>query len=79
MTTNTSSITALKNQAMQLSVADRIRLAEEIWLSIPEEQAYLPISEARAQELERRVAEYDADPNSGQSWQDVKDELLGGR
>ncbi len=56
----------------QLSVAERILLVEEIWDSIVSEAEDLPLTEAQKQDLERRLAEYNDNPNAGSSWEDVK-------
>ena len=59
----------------QLSVAQRILLVEEIWDSITAEEAEIPLTEAQRQDLQRRIAAYEADPNAGSSWEEVKARL----
>ena len=61
----------------QLTVAQRILLAEEIWDSIPDETDTLPLSEAQKQDLQRRLAAYETDPKGGSSWEEVKARLSG--
>jgi putative addiction module component (TIGR02574 family) len=61
----------------QLTVAQRILLAEEIWDSIPDEAQALPLSEAQKQDLQRRLAAYEANPKAGSSWEEVKARLSG--
>jgi putative addiction module component (TIGR02574 family) len=56
----------------QLSVAQRILLVEEIWDSIADEEAPIPLTEAQRQDLQRRIAAYEANPKAGSSWEDVK-------
>lgn len=60
-----------------LSVADRLQLVGDIWDSIAEEANcapdILPLTDEQKVELERRVAEYDADPSTGVPM----DEVLG--
>lgn len=52
-----------------LSVADRLQLVGDIWDSIAEEANdapdLLPLTDEQKAELERRLAEYDADPSTG--------------
>ena len=52
-----------------LSVDERLQLVGDIWDSIAEEAhtrpEVLPLSEAQKTELDRRLAEYDANPSSG--------------
>ncbi len=59
----------------QLTVAQRILLVEEIWDSIPDEAGTLPLSDAQKQDLQRRLATYEADPKAGSSWEEVKTRL----
>ena len=37
----------------------------------------LPMTDATRVELERRLAAFDADPDSGQPWEEVREELFG--
>jgi len=52
-----------------LSVADRLQLVGDIWDSIAEEANaapdVLPLTGEQKAELDRRLAEYDADPSTG--------------
>ncbi len=59
----------------QLSVAQRILLVEEIWDSIVAEAEDLPLTEAQKQDLERRLGEYNDNPDAGSSWDDVRARL----
>lgn len=69
-------IETLMQQIATMSLAGRLRLLEVIGDSVPLEP-HPPLSEARQQELSRRVAEYDANPQAGQTWSEVKKELFG--
>lgn len=59
----------------QLSVAQRILLVEEIWESIAEEAEEVPLTEAQQQDLQRRLAAYEANPKAGSTWEEVKARL----
>ncbi len=59
----------------RLSPEERIQLAEDLWDSLVPTPEALPLSDALAQELDRRVAAYRADSNPGRPWQDVLDEI----
>jgi putative addiction module component (TIGR02574 family) len=61
----------------QLTVAQRILLAEEIWDSIPDEADVLALSEAQKEDLQRRLAAYEANPKAGSCWEEVKGRLSG--
>lgn len=74
MSPNAATLTQLR----LLSVADRIRLVEELWDSIAEDapEVVFPMSAELAAELDRRVAEADANPEAGRSWEEVRARLL---
>jgi len=62
-----------------LSTAERILLAEELWNSILPEQDKIGITEDQKQELDRRLADYHASPESGASWEEVKNKIKRGK
>lgn len=70
-----SSHPLLKVDISQLSVAERIQLAEDLWDSILEQQEEFPLSEAQKQELDKRLENYQGNPASGSSWEEVKKRL----
>lgn len=62
----------------QLSIAQRILLVEEIWESIADAgDGGLPLTESQRQDLQRRLAAYEANPKAGSSWEEVKARLKG--
>ncbi|MBO1047815.1 MULTISPECIES: addiction module protein [Dolichospermum] len=65
----------LKFDISELSIAERIQLAEDLWDSILEQQEELPLSQAQQQELERRLENYEKNSTTGSSWEDVKKRL----
>ena len=62
----------LKFDISELSIAERIQLAEDLWDSILEQQEQLPLSPAQQQELDRRLENYEKNPTTGSSWEEVK-------
>ncbi|MBC7791459.1 MAG: addiction module protein [Anaerolineae bacterium] len=62
-----------------LGVADRLQLVGDIWDSIAEEANVspdvLPLTDEQKAELDRRVAEYDADPSIGVPMDEVLDRI----
>jgi putative addiction module component (TIGR02574 family) len=70
-----SSHPLLKVNISELSVAERIQLAEDLWDSILEQQGELPLSEAQQQELERRLENYQKNSANGSNWEEVKKRL----
>jgi putative addiction module component (TIGR02574 family) len=65
----------LKVDMSELSVAERIQLAEDLWDSILNEQDELPLTDAQKQELDHRLENYQQDPNAGSSWEAFKERL----
>ena len=59
----------------KLSVAERILLVEEIWDSIAADPEGLEIPQSHKDELDRRLAAYEANPKAGASWEEVKSRL----
>lgn len=60
-----------------LSIPERIALVGDIWDSIVEEapDAAFPLTPELAAELDRRVAEHEADPGSARPWDEVRAEI----
>ena len=64
----------LKVEISQLSMADRIQLAEYLWNSILDQQDEPLLTNAQHQELEQRLKRYQQ-PTSGSTWEEVKQRL----
>jgi putative addiction module component (TIGR02574 family) len=58
-----------------MSVPERILVVEEIWDSIAAEQDSIPLTVAQRDELDRRLDAFDASPDEGRSWQEVKSRI----
>jgi putative addiction module component (TIGR02574 family) len=56
---------------LELPVAERVLLVEAIWDSIAAVPEALPLTEWQRKELDRRLAEYEADPDSGSTLEEV--------
>lgn len=59
----------------EMSVSERIQLAEDLWDSIVATSGALPITELQKQELDRRLEAHRQSPDSGSSWGAVKERL----
>ena len=59
----------------RMSIMDRLRLVEAIWESIPEVPDEFEIPAWQREELERRLAAADADPDAGVSWEELREQL----
>ncbi|MGP0068908.1 MAG: addiction module protein [Isosphaeraceae bacterium] len=60
----------------RLSVGERLQLVQEIWDSLEDEVSILPLSEAQKQELDRRLASLDANPDAVVPWEEVEARAL---
>jgi len=65
----------LRDKLIQLSAAERLELVEELWDSIADEDDALALSDEQRVDLERRLAEGDADPTGGTPWADVRERI----
>jgi putative addiction module component (TIGR02574 family) len=70
-----SSHPLLKVEISQLSIAERIQLAEDLWDSILDRQDEVELDLPQQQELDRRLAQHRQDLNAGSSWEIVKQRL----
>lgn len=59
-----------------LSIPERLLLAQELWESVYEHAAQIPLTEAEQQELERRWTSYQTGAMTTSPWPDVKQRLL---
>jgi len=69
----------LTKQAKNLSISDRIRLVEEIWDTIAEENEAFELSEAQKLELDRRLDLALNNPGQGRTWEEIKAEFMKSR
>lgn len=68
--------TNLTQELLQLSVAERIQLAEDLWDSVIQAPEFVPITEEQKAELERRLAQFAQNQMAMRPWEEVKNELL---
>lgn len=66
-------------EIQKLSVAERILLVEEIWDSIVADQESLELTEAQKRELDQRLEAYQAAPEEGSPWEEVKQRITGAK
>jgi putative addiction module component (TIGR02574 family) len=67
------------SEILQLSVAERIQIVEDIWDSISNFPESLPLSEAEKVTLDKRLESYRKNPNQGIEWETLKKNLLQNR
>jgi len=63
-------------ETLKYDVAERIIMVEDIWDSIACVPEALPVTEAQKKELDKRLREYHANPDTGSPWESVKQRIL---
>jgi len=66
-------------QAMHLSVQEKLDLISALWDSVAEHPENIPIPDWQLKELERRIEAQRKDPQPGQTWDEVKREIRHGK
>jgi putative addiction module component (TIGR02574 family) len=59
----------------RLGIEDRLTLVEEIWDSIAADSTAVPLNSEQRQELERRLAAHEANPEDTVPWSEVRESL----
>ena len=70
-------ISVTLNEIKALSIADRIRIVQDILESIAAEQAYPDLTTAQKRELDRRISDYEANPDDIMTWEEIKSSIRG--
>ena len=60
----------------RLGVEEKLSLVEEIWDSIAADSANVPLTDAQRRELDRRIADHEANPDDVVSWEEAKASIL---
>jgi len=70
-------MSALPSEIVRLSTAEKVQLVEDLWDHIATETlAEIVLSETQRVELERRLAEHEANPDQAIPWEIVRAELF---
>ena len=74
-------MSTLLEQSLKLPVPERIKLVEEIWDSIAEQQGsdVIKLTPEQTAELERRIEYHEQHPNDTVPWEMVRDNTLARR
>lgn len=65
----------LKIEISQLSISERIQLAEDLWDSILDRQDEVQLDPVQQQELDRRLVQRRQNTTAGSTWETVKQRL----
>lgn len=63
-------------EIQQLTVSERIKLAEALWDSVADKASDLSLTEAQQQELLKRIDTMQHDQDNGESWDVIKKRIL---
>jgi len=63
------------SEILQLSVAERLQIVEDIWDSITGSPDELALSETEKLELDKRLESYQGNPDEGIEWEALKKNL----
>lgn len=70
----------LPEALLKLSPAERIQLAEDLWDSVAARPESLsPLSDEERREIDQRLADHDAAPETAIDWDDVRKGLWSGQ
>ena len=61
---------------MELSIAERILLVEQVWDSIAAVPEAVRLTDEQRKELDRRLEAYRENPDAGAPWDEVKARIL---
>lgn len=68
-------MTDLLQQALDLPVAERIRLVTALYISVDGTHGPGPLSDAQIKELERRLADYERNPDQAVTLEQLRERI----
>lgn len=60
----------------RLGIDERLALVEELWDSIAADSASVPLTDAQTAELDRRLADHEANPTEVESWSKIQASIV---
>ncbi len=67
--------TNLSQELLNLSVAERIQLVEDLWDSVAQKPEDVAVTTAQIEELDRRLERFSQGAMPTRSWEEVKESL----
>lgn len=64
------------SEALALTADDRLEVIERLWDSLAASAEAMDLTDAQRREIDRRIAEMDANPGGGIPWENIKAERL---
>jgi putative addiction module component (TIGR02574 family) len=62
-------------QVFELTISEKLQLLEDLWDSISLTPEQIPVLDWQKDELDKRKAAYLKNPDSGSSWESVKERI----
>jgi putative addiction module component (TIGR02574 family) len=59
-----------------LTPAERLALAERLWTSVDADDVDWALTPGQMAELEHRLAVHDRDPDAGETWESIREEIV---
>jgi len=66
---------ATRDELLRLTTAERIQVAQDLWDSVAEDPTALSLSDSQRTVLDERLAAYEADPQAGSTWDEVRERV----
>jgi putative addiction module component (TIGR02574 family) len=67
------------DELLRLPPSERLEAIAELWDSLESQAELFPLSDEERADLDRRIAEDEADPAPGTSWPELRRQLEGGQ
>jgi putative addiction module component (TIGR02574 family) len=78
---NTNGIESLNEQLSseirRLPISARVKLAEQIWDSVVDDETSFELPDSQKSALDERISAHEQSPDRGKPWEEVKQRLLG--
>jgi len=65
----------MTNMTKNLSLSEKILLVEELWDSIAKNDEYPELTASQADELNRRIDSFHANPRQGRTWDEIRNDF----
>ena len=69
-------MSVILEQALKLPVAERIRLADDLYDSVGSSPSSARLTDTQLEELVRRIEDYERNPGSERSWEEIREAAL---
>jgi len=63
-------------QFRELSQDEQLRLVQELWNEIADEESRMPVSDSRRRLLDERLADEEENPDDVEPWAKAKEDIL---